>query len=363
MKSLVISCLLLFTFKSDGQIFDSLLYQLKQIPNDTERVNQIYKAGFDIRNTQPELSYQYALECETEAKKAKSPKHLAKSYNLSGILYYKKGDYTKALNYQKMALALNESINYEYGIAINQTNLGNIYNEVGYNALAESSYLKALKAYNTIGNNLQIAKCLINIGVLKFSLKHYDAAVKQFREALSIADQLNDPELKATCNNNIGAIFMVQNKLDSSLVYLEEGLKLLDITDNEMEMADCYNNMANVYIKQKKFTDAQHYLALADTICNRYDYSEAKIELYQSYSFFFEAMENYKQANEWLKKHYRLKDSLLQLDKEMPVISMDSETLVLQENEQKPVFKNEWILVFLCVLLIGIPLFLMRYKR
>src|SRR4051812_5797205 len=101
-----------------SQVNDSLLYQLNQIPNDTERVNQIYQAGFGIRNSDPDMSYQYAVACKTEALKTKSPLHLAKSYNLLGILCYKKGDYKNALQFQKLALGLNSSVNHVYGIAI-----------------------------------------------------------------------------------------------------------------------------------------------------------------------------------------------------------------------------------------------------
>jgi len=131
MRFLLINLSLSFTFISYGYQNDSLLFQLKQIPNDTERVNQIYKAGFNLRNTNPALAYLYAVACEEEAKRARSAKHLAKSYNLIGILCYKKGDYTKALHLQKSALALNESIKYNYGAAINETNLGNIYSDIG----------------------------------------------------------------------------------------------------------------------------------------------------------------------------------------------------------------------------------------
>ncbi len=58
MKLIVISILLSFTCYA--QVNDSLLYQIKSIENDTERVNQLYKIGFDIRNTDPELSYKIA---------------------------------------------------------------------------------------------------------------------------------------------------------------------------------------------------------------------------------------------------------------------------------------------------------------
>lgn len=363
MKFPLIVLWMLLAFINKAQQNDSLLFQLTHIANDTERVNQIYKAGFQLRNTNPELAYQYALACETAAGFTNSNKHKAKSYNLLGILCYKKADYTKALQFQKKALGLNESINYNYGIAINETNLGNIYTDMGNYALAEHSYLKALRAYNTLNDNEQIAKCLINLGVLKFNLKQYNPAVKQFQEALAITNTLNDLDLMATCYNNIGAIFMVQDKCDSSLVYLEEGLKLLNLRDNEMEMADVYNNMANVYIKQHHFTEAKNYLRLADSLCNAYDYTEAKVELYQTYSFFFEAQQDYKTANSWLKKHYRLKDSILQLSRIISPSFTEEEISPTKSVSEKPVLKNEWILVILGALTIVISLFLTKHKR
>ncbi|MBI3520970.1 MAG: tetratricopeptide repeat protein, partial [Bacteroidetes bacterium] len=214
MKLVIIS--LFVTITCCAQVNDSLLYQIQHIENDTERVNQLYKTGFDLRNTDPELSFKFALACEQEAIKANSPRHLAKSYNLSGVLYYKKGDYTKALEYQKKSLAINQSIHNENGIAINQTNLGNIYSEINYMKLAEQSYLLALQSYNKTNNTQHIARSLLNIGVLKYNQKQLDAALKQFKEALVYANQIGDYDLIASCYNNTGTILREQNQLDSA---------------------------------------------------------------------------------------------------------------------------------------------------
>ena len=89
------------------------------------------------------------------------------AYNLLGILNYKKTHYLKALQYQKKALKLNQNINYEAGCAINLSNLGNIYSDINYFKLAESSYLKALQLNNKLGNTKGIARCLINMAALK----------------------------------------------------------------------------------------------------------------------------------------------------------------------------------------------------
>jgi tetratricopeptide (TPR) repeat protein len=362
MKLTTLLIFLSFTYFS--QVNDSLLFQLKSIENDTERVNQLYKTGFDLRNIDPELAYKYAVICEQEALKSKSIIHLAKSYNLLGVLFYKKGNYTKALQFQKKSLHFNQSIQNEFGMAINHANMGNIYTDINYPKLAEISYLQSLQASNKTNNTLQITRCLINIGVLKHNQKQFNAAIKQFEEALNYANILGNHELMASCYNNIGAILKEQNKLDSSLIYLEEGLKIRQLIDDEVELADSYNNIAMVYVLQKNFNQASNYISLADEICIKYDYPEALVELYQTHSQFCEAQKDFEQANSWLKKHYALKDSLQKIDNENKTIEFLDETSINQTptNLIKHAQSN-WLLIPLIIMLIGIPLFLIRFKR
>ena len=357
---------ILLSLKCFSQANDSLFYQTLQIENDTERVNQLYKIGFDIRNNDPEMSYEFAKKCELEALKTNSPKHMAKAYNLLGVLYYKRGNFTKAIQYQKQALAFNQSANNETGIAINQTNLGNIYSDLNYLQLAEQYYLQALQTYNKTGNTLQITRSLINLGVLKYNKKENNAAIKQFEEALIYANNIRENELIASCYNNIGTILREQNKLDSALLYLEESLKIRQLIDNEFELADSYNNIALVYVMQKNFNQAANYISLADNIATKYDYTEALLELYHTRSLFFEAQQNYEQANVWLKKHYALKDSIQTLEKNAIELDFDDNkqtAKVENKNIKNYTLNNLWFLISFIILLVGIPLFLIRYKR
>lgn len=362
MKLLIISILLSFTGFS--QVNDSLLYQIKSIENDTERVNQLYKIGFEIRNTDPEQSFKIASICEQEAIKSKSIVHLAKSNNLLALLFYKKGDYSKALQYQKKSLQLSQSIKNQFWIAINQANLGNIYSDINYPKLAEYAYLQSLQASNQTGNTLQITRCLINIGVLKHDQKELNAAIKQFEEAMKYANDIGNQELLADCYNNIGTILREQNKLDSALLYLEEGLKIRQLIDNEFELADSYNNIAMVYVLQKNFNQASNYILLANNICTKYDYPEALIELCKTQSEFYEAQQNFEQANVFLKKHYALKDSLQHIEQEnKDLIFLNEEVAAENRQHSTEQASNNWLLFPFMIMLIGIPLFLIRFKR
>jgi tetratricopeptide (TPR) repeat protein len=346
-----------------SQVNDSLLYQLNQIPNDTERVNQIYQAGFGIRNSDPDISYQYAVACKTEALKTKSPLHLAKSYNLLGILCYKKGDYKNALQFQKLALGLNSSVNHTYGIAINQTNLGNIYSDLRQYALAESCYLSALQAYNRLNNTLHITKILINIGVLKYEQKQFESAIRQFKEALVYVEEVKDHDLKASCYNNLGTIYREKGALDTAELYLEDAINLYALTDAKMELADAYNNMAIVYIKTQNFEGALDYIQTAEGTCKEYDFTETLLELYDTHSMFYEAQKNYEQAFFWTKKYDSLKDSLLNIEKENTITEVLYEPAQETSIEEHSPIHNKPLLVLLLILLISIPFFLIRQSR
>jgi tetratricopeptide (TPR) repeat protein len=355
---------LLLSLACHSQVNDSLLFQLRSIENDTERVNQLYQTGFDIRNADPETAYQFALACNKEALTCHSVLHLAKSYNLLGLLFYKKADYEKALQFQKKSLELNQSIQNQYGIAINQSNLGNIYSETHYPKLAEQSYLQSLQASNKSNNTLQITRCLINIGVLKHTQKQYTAAVKQFEEAMLYANTMGNQDLLAMCYNNIGAIYKDQNKLDSALLYLEEGLKIKQFIDNETELADSYINIADIHILQKNFNQASNYISLANNICDKYDYPEALVELYHTQSHLFEAQQNFEQANIFLKKYYTLKDSIQTIEQENNEITfLENKVESEHSAHTSRSASNSWLLISLMILIVAIPLFLIRFKR
>lgn len=343
---------------------DSLFEQLKQIPNDTEQVNQLYQHGFSIRNTDPEFALKCAYDIEQIALKSKSPKHIAKSYNLLGILFYKKAKYAKALKYQKQALRLNEIAQYKYGMAINLTNVGNIFSDINYLNLAETYYLRALQIYNHTGNKLQIAKCLLNIGVLKFNQKQYHASIKQFQETMKYADEISDKDLLASCYNNIGNIFYIEQKTDSALLYFEESLKIREFIGNEFEMADSYINLANVYISKQKLKEAFEYINRAELICLKYEYNDALIQLYNTKSNYFEKQNNFKEANVFLKKQVHLKDSLQKMDEQNIDFSIVDENDNF-ERSNTTCKKNSFnsYLISLMALLIVIPIYLIRKKR
>lgn len=363
MRLLIFLSLLSATLWS--QQSDSLLAHILSLRNDTEKVNLLYRQGFALRNTDPRLAFYYANLSEEQAQISGSKIHLAKSYNLLGILHYKKSDYAKALAYHQRALKLREECKDRQGLALSLTNLGNIYTDLQSFEKAEEAYLKALSIFKETGDEKRAADCLINLGVLKQTLKQNDAAFENYVQALKLAERLNDYEMRSLCLNNMAQVFYEKGNYEKSIAFNEDALKIRNMMDNNLEVSDSYLNLASNYIRLKDLTRAREKLDTAYQIASRYQYYEALQTAFKIYSDYYFADKNYEQAYKWLKRFEDSKDSITAgqgateagLDLSMPVETSGAFP------EQKQVIHNLWLLMLVSSFVIIIPFILIRYKR
>jgi tetratricopeptide (TPR) repeat protein len=202
----------------------------------------------------------------------------------------------------------------------------------------------------------------MNIGSLKNDQKQYEAAKMQFKEALVYANEIGDLELISDCNSNIGTNFINLNNLDSALIYLEEGLKLREMIDNELEKINSYNNLAHLHILKKEFEKAKNYLDLSQTICDKYEYPEAKVELYGTLSFYYEAQKQFESALILQKKQVALNDSLQKIDKENSQLQFFDEEQAIIKTSDRDVYKP-WLYVIIGLLSIIIVALIIKRKK
>ncbi len=345
-----------------SQSNDTLLESILAIRSDTERVNQLYKRGFNLRNNNPSLSFRYAKLCQQHANSGHSKKHLAKSYNLLGVLFYKKGDFKKAIRYHKEALRLRLECNDVLGIAFSQTNLGNIYVDLKQFKMAESSHLKALEAYKNLNDEPRIANCLINLGALKQHMDLQDAAYEYYKLALQFGETLNDYDIRSICLNNIAIVFASKRDFEKSIAYNEDALKLRNLMDNNVEVTDSYLNLASNYIQLNQLDKAKYHLDTAFSLSKHFEYYEAEQEAYKIYSEYYSAVKKYEHAYQYLKSYYLSRDSLLtEQHSEQQLFNFDEgNDLLLNETGG---LHNVWLLILVFIISLSIPYFLMRYKR
>ena len=310
MRKILITLFIITSYLLNGQNFDSLVHVSLKLSSDTEKVNFFYKEGFENRLRSPQYSYNCAKQAEYFGLQSRSEKHLAKAYNLMGVLFYRKGDLKKALEFHQKALEIRQAIRDEVGIALSETNLGNIYSDLQKNEMAEKSYLSALQINNKLGNDKQTGNCYINIGVLKIAENKMDEAEKYFLNAYKIAKTIMDYELEAMCLNNLAVINIEKNNFEPAIGNSLDALKVKEIMGNEIEKADSYINLAKAYFKLGDQKNSDYYLNKADSLCAVYNYMEAKRELLKLRSDIYAANKKYDLAFNTYKSYIHLRDSI-----------------------------------------------------
>ncbi len=361
--------LILFIFTSiiaKSQDIDTLLPHILALENDTEKVNQLYKNGFALRNSDPQLSFRFAKFCEQSALRTHSKKHLAKSYNLLGVLFYKKGDFKKAISYHKKALLLRRDCNDVLGIAFSETNLGNIYTDIKSFSEAEECYLQAMQAYNQLNNKEQTANTLMNLGILKFNLKQYDAAIENYAVALRIGEELNNYEIKSNCLENIGQAYGIKADFNRAIAYNEDALKLRHLMENGRDVAASYLNLSLYYMYEetKDLKKAKKYIDTAFSIGNAYEDFDIKKIASKSYALYYNEIKDFEKAFKWFQKFDHLKDSLLLFQNtNVTDYNFDEQMETALTESKQQTLMNKPLLSIILLLLIVIPFTLIRFKR
>ena len=348
---------LLITTCCNCQVADSMLQSILLIGNDTEMVNRLYQRGFSLRNNDPRVAWEYALACEKVARNGTSGKHLAKSYNLRGVLFYKRGDYRNALKYHEMALALRKQANDEAGVAMSLTNLGNIYSDKSQFARAENCYLEALNVNKRLGRELQAANCLINIGALKQQTGLQDVACEYYELALKLGERLNDYEIRSICLNNLAVALAARGDYQQAIAFNEDALKIRRFMENRLEEADSYINLASVFVQLKMFEQAREYLDSAMGISSANDYFSGRQEVYKTYAGYFEAVNDLPSAYKYLKRYSELRDSVSAAGEP------DSTDLEQSGTTVATGLKNGWLIFSLLIFLIFVPVLLFNFRR
>ncbi len=294
-----------------AQNFDSLVLACVKIPADTEKVNIYYKEGFKARVFDPQYAYNCAKQAEFFARQSGSQKHLAKAYNLIGVLYYRKGDLKKALGYHQKALTIRETLKDDRGIAMSETNLGNIYTDLQKNEMAERSYMKALQINHKLNNQKQSANCYINIGVLKMGEKKLEESQKYFLNAYKIAKSTMDYEVEAMCLNNLAVINIASKNYESAIGNCLDAIKANEIMGNEMDKTDSYINLSRAYLMLSDQKTSEFYANKADSLCSVFDYLDAKCKLLDLRSVIAEySKKDASEALRFFKAFIHLKDSI-----------------------------------------------------
>ncbi|WP_299182839.1 CHAT domain-containing protein [uncultured Aquimarina sp.] len=214
--------------------------------------------------------FQYDLALENYEKSLITFQHLRKKdmicfiYNNIGIVFTKKGENTKAIEYYNKSIKIGVKLfgkNYiENGKSYQ--NIGALYSNKKEYDKSLSYYNKSINIYiNAYGkNNLRVAKLYSDIGDTYNHKKKYNLSLDYYHKSFEVYSSILDLNASEIVNLNlrIASIYFKKKKFEEALKYYEKGLDVFSETyeTNHLLTSNFFYNIAKVYYKKKDFSKA-----------------------------------------------------------------------------------------------------------
>ncbi|MBB5269710.1 response regulator [Algibacter amylolyticus] len=255
------------------------------------------------------------------------------SINSSALKSYNESKIVKAFNGFNTAKKIADSISDNYGIAISNLNLGNIYRLMHENANAKDSYSSMLKAAKAIKDNYLIANAYLNLATLTKDENESQTTIDLFKNAL---DHISKNQYLANENYNLSQYENLLVKIRIGLAefyiendFLEEAqvnlLRAEDIINKETfsnnYQTGYFNYIYGVnFFKKELYNNANEKFNKAIDFLNREhatndDTSLLLSKIYKSLSLSYSATDSEEQAYLALLKYDEFKDEFLNKEK------------------------------------------------
>lgn len=281
---------------SQQATIDSLKRVYKVTKIDTAKIGILNKLASEFKEINPDSTSFYAKKALKLAAKlnylfgqANGEVNLG---NASIIL----GDYAQAKNHFEKAKSIFESLlkkeddnkTFIYGLARCYSCLGVIYSQEGNYYGSLDNYQNGLKLYQKINQKSSISKSYNNIGIVYKSRSNNTKALEYFKKALKIQEEIGEQTMPVTLTN-IGVIYFEDNKLPQAYSYYSRAEKLFKTIENTRGSALLQNYWGDYYTKIKAQDKAEaHYkqsLEMYECMQNKFG---ASLSLYNLGTLYFE---------------------------------------------------------------------------
>lgn len=266
------------------------------------------------------------------------------------------GDYPKAAEHYKEGLKLYKKTKNKKGEATALNNIGSMYKLSWDLDEALKFYQESKEISTIIKDTLAIATSLMNIGNIYNVRYKADIALDYYNESLKLLESVKNKKTKAIILLNVGHSYTIKKENDLAIKSIKEGIRIGKLINNDNIQANGYNILAANYFKRKKYDElienAHNALIHAENISSRSELETSHYFLFEGYTgkkdyerglFHYQKTKEYGDSNQEVRtvkelqkleiENYRVKDSLLNLEKDLK-LSLAHEKEIQQKNSE-----------------------------
>ena len=177
-----------------------------------------------------------------------------------GEVYFRQGDFPKALKNWGLVLAFHRKLNYKYELASLLYRMGEVFEEQGYYDLASEYLSNSLSISEKASYRYLMGEVYYELGWVFYRSKNLDLAIQNIRRAEPVFKETKQELRLAGCLNIRALIQMKKRNYDSSLYYHRLSLKDRERIGNAMAVSSSLHNLGELYNTMNEPKRALPYL-------------------------------------------------------------------------------------------------------
>ncbi len=233
---------------------------LMKTATDTALVTLIRQQGHFTRpnNIQKALElYQRSVEKSKELEFAKG--EIMGLFQI-GRTYGMAGNYPEALSYLRQSLALATTHKEFEDISLNYSVLGVVYKRIGDYSTSQDYYLKNLKLADSLQLHNGMSNTYLNLGVLYDLMGQQEKAIASYEKALEVAPPENRPEKEQIVLVNLAVMDFENRDYEAALDKFLKGVAYEENQNDEISLSNLYSNVGMCYLELNQWKQAEEYL-------------------------------------------------------------------------------------------------------
>ncbi len=225
------------------------------MPEDSAKLVNLYRISVKLRRISPDSSNDFAFKSLKLAQKISQPQYVAKSNLQIAINEKNMGHLNTAEPYYKEALRLHQSIKDSSGIGLCLNGLGILFKKRGDFSKSMDYYTQAANIYERLGEDRaarNLAVVYNNLGNLVKNNEDYRLSLIYHRKALALRQKMGLEDQIVHSFQNMANTFSLMEKSDSALMYYNKALELQRKTQDNIGLANLLISLGDFYTKMEQ---------------------------------------------------------------------------------------------------------------
>ena len=287
---------------------DSIENKIETTTNLPKKIDLLNVISFTLLTSNPEKAFNYNKQALDLSLKSNNTEGIAYAYNILGLYYRYKGDYSQSIDYHYKSLELYEKLNDNKGVATVLFGIGNILSLQKNYSSALEYYNKSLLLREKQNDKKGVANIVNSIGIVYKKLGKLDTALIYYKKSLTIQKEIGVKSGIADALNNIAIIYFLKKDTLSTLDYFNQVLKIRkEIGDRNGEATILYN-IGFILESKKDFSEAINHFNQSLLLSKELGDSARVLDNYGSLHETYADMKDFKTAYKYFVLYDNLKD-------------------------------------------------------